>query len=148
VTQQIATHDPAPDSNFVIQADLSDHGMPGRSEQLWTRQLAPHRFLMRSLPFFVYGVALNDEVETDERFALKRVVQPSGHRLLRVASVRGADQRLHEELHPLLEQLKLPHEWHGYGYVAVDVEPERNVDDLLERLQSWADEGFLAFEMA
>ena len=40
--------------------------MAGAREQLWVKQVGEGRFLMRSLPFFTYGVALGDEVSTDE----------------------------------------------------------------------------------
>src|SRR5215210_3701292 len=98
--------------------------MPGRVEQLWARRLAPHRFVMRSLPFFVYGVRLDDEVETDADYWLQRVVRPSGRRVLRVAAPCGAEDVVHAELHPLFEALQMEHEWKGPGYAAVDVAPD------------------------
>jgi hypothetical protein len=41
------------------------------------KQVGDRRFLMRSLPFFTYGIAFEDEVETDETLTITRVVQRS-----------------------------------------------------------------------
>jgi hypothetical protein len=65
VADRIATHQQPPDANFLLHADLAEHGMPDAREQLWVRQLDERRFAMRSLPFFTYGIALDDEVEAD-----------------------------------------------------------------------------------
>lgn len=148
MTSEIATHDPPPQADFLIQADLTPHGMPGRREQLWTRQTGPKTFVLRSLPFFVYGVALDDEVETDDNFSLTRVVRPSGHRVLRVAAQPDSAQDVHDELHRLLEQLGLEHEWHRIGYAAIDVRPGADPRELVDFLDERAEQGDVAYEFA
>jgi hypothetical protein len=50
---------------------------------------------MCSLPFFTYGIALGDEVSTDETLTIDGVVRRSGHHLLRVAVERDAAERFH-----------------------------------------------------
>jgi len=80
----IATHDdPAwrHRANFIIRASLPE---PGRSEQLWVRQIADYRFEVCCIPFFVYDLALGDIVETDVDYTICRVVEPSGRFVFRV----------------------------------------------------------------
>jgi hypothetical protein len=51
LADRIATHEPPPDADYVVHADLQSDGMAGAREQLWVKQIAERRFLMRSLPF-------------------------------------------------------------------------------------------------
>jgi hypothetical protein len=39
VAETVATHKPVPDANFLVRADLEPHGMAGKSEQLWVKQM-------------------------------------------------------------------------------------------------------------
>jgi hypothetical protein len=108
--------------------------MAGAREQLWVTQVGERRFVMRSLPFFTYGIALGDEVATDATLTVTGVLRRSVHRLLRVAVERDAAERFHAEFHPLLDHEQLVHEWRGLGYVAIDLRPQRD----LSRLMDWA----------
>lgn len=129
---EVATHEPAPGSDYVIRADLADHGMPGRWEQLWAKQVGRNRFLMMSLPFFAQGIRYLDEVETDDEHTILRVAAPGGRSLWRLATLRELADDIHEELHELLLSLELRHEWLGAGYVSVDL-PDRKLPPELAR---------------
>jgi hypothetical protein len=144
----IATHDPAPDSDFVIRVDLAGHGMPGRREQLWAKQVAPTRFVLRSIPFFAYGIRPGDEVETDEGFSVQRVVHSSGNQVLRVAVSPAGAGAIQAELHSLLEHLGLSHEWHREGYVAIKLPSDAIPHSLLSYIEPRAHDGQLHFELA
>jgi hypothetical protein len=146
VSARIATHQQPPDADFLIHADLEQHGMPDVREQLWVKQVAERRFVMRSLPFFTYGIALGDEVEADDTLTIRRVVRRSGHRLLRVAAESDAAEEFHQEFHPLLDDEKLIHGWRGLGYVAVDLPPDRDLRRLTEWLESRLTAGVLRYE--
>jgi Domain of unknown function (DUF4265) len=130
----------------VIHADLDAHGMPGAREQLWVKQVGERRFVMRSLPFFTYGIAFADEVETTETLTLIRVLRRSGHRLLRVAVEREAAEQFDAAFHPLLESERLVHEWRGLGYVAIDLPPHRDSSRLTEWLEPRWEAGALHYE--
>ncbi|MFC5286626.1 DUF4265 domain-containing protein [Actinokineospora guangxiensis] len=66
-------------ADFVIGARL-----PEGSEQLWAKQLGEHVFELCCVPFFVYGLALGDVVETDTGYELRRVARRSGRSVFRV----------------------------------------------------------------
>ncbi len=111
-------------ANSILQADLADHGFPGRYEQLWARDLGEGMYELCCLPFFTYGYALGDVVRLRRaagRFdsVLGPVVQSSDRLVLRVAFV---EPNRHEELHGALAASDRPHEWRSPGFVAIDIE--------------------------
>jgi hypothetical protein len=120
--------------------------MPGTREQLWVKQLDDLRFVMRSLPFFTYGIAFDDEVETDATLTVTRVLRRSGHRLVRVAVERDAAEQFHAEFHPFLDGERLVHEWRGLGYVVIDLPPHGDLSRLTKWLDPRAEAGALRYE--
>lgn len=129
---KIATHSPAAGSDFVIRIDLEEHGFDGRSEQIWVSRLDDYRFKVLSIPFFSYGIAPSDIVETDESFTVTSVVSRSGNRLLRIG-VASESEQLRDSLHDALEQEGLEHEWRGDWYVAALL-PSSTTPFLIARL--------------
>jgi hypothetical protein len=125
---EVATHrEPAwrDRADYILQADLTDHGMPGRFEQLWARALGDGRFELCCLPFFTYGYALGDLVQERPGVGpfegvLGPVVRPSGRAVLRLSVVRQAER--HDDVHAALVASDRPHEWSGSTLVAVDIE--------------------------
>lgn len=111
-------------ANFIIRADLGQFGMPGRFEQLWARKLDEFRFEICCIPFYTYGIALGDTVETNAGYTIHQVIQKGGHRTLRIA-VANADKQeaIHVVLHDLVENSGLLYEWYSIGYLAVDLGP-------------------------
>jgi len=86
-------------ANFIIVARIDPEPIDAqwRWEQLWAQQVTENRFIICCIPFFVYNLALGDEVETglqgENRYVVQRIVKPSGHYTFRVwfydSSVRG-----------------------------------------------------------
>jgi hypothetical protein len=78
---------------------------PDAWEQLWCRQISHNRFELCCIPFFLYGLALGDEVRTGKGHWIKRVLKPSGHRTYRVlfgkSTEDGIRQRMAQELYGL-----------------------------------------------
>ena len=129
----IATHkSPAwgPRSNFIIRADLGNHGLPGAFEQLWARKIDSTHFEICCIPFFTYGLSLGDKVESNDQYTIQKITEKSGHKTLRVAVASQEKQdKLHEVLHHWVEQMGFTYEWYSTGYLAVDLPPEtRDVD--------------------
>lgn len=73
-------------ANFIIAAKIDPPPAKARWrwEQLWARQVAENRFRLCCIPFFIYDLALDDEVETGEGYVVKRVTKPSGRYTFRV----------------------------------------------------------------
>jgi len=143
---KIATHNsPAwiDKSNFIIRADLSNHNMAGRLEQLWARKLDGTVFEICCIPFFTYGIALGDKVETDNEYTVQRVTEKAGHKTLRIAvAKKNKAAKLHEILHEWVEKKELTYEWYAVGYLAVDVTPNTHLpidDPVLRELSESGD---------
>jgi uncharacterized protein DUF4265 len=134
-------------ANYVLQADLAEHGLPGRYEQLWARSVGADRYELCCLPFFTYGYALGDIVAlrvTAGPFdrVLGSVVRPSNRALLRVAFL--APDR-HEDLHASLADSDRPHEWRSGGFVAIDIEGQVP-EPLWSTIDALASDGHVAWE--
>lgn len=135
-------------ANFLIRADLGNYGMPGRIEQLWVRKLSDNTFQLCCIPFFTYGVALGDIVETDDNLFFRRVASKEGHKILRGAVINKEKVvELHELIHNYLEQLALSNEWYAPGYFAVDLPSINQDEELFIFMQKLADTGDLSYEI-
>jgi len=72
-------------ANFIIAAKIDPEPTDRRWrwEQLWARQVTENIFMLCCIPFFVYDLALGDEVETirreERRYVVQQVIKPSGH---------------------------------------------------------------------
>jgi Domain of unknown function (DUF4265) len=134
-------------ADYILQADLADHGMAGRYEQLWARRVGADHFELCCLPFFTYGYALGDTVGLRVATGpfdrvLGSVVRPSNRALLRVAFLTS-DR--HEDLHASLAASDRPHEWRSGGLVAVDI--EGHVPEPLWRtIEALASDGHVEWE--
>lgn len=110
-------------ADFIIDARLDD-GRILQWEQLWVRQLAPYQFEVCCIPFFVYDLALGDQVETgsegDKRYVVQRVVRPSGHQTFRIWFGGSNRPGVQEEVIELLLQLGCLCEWYSENLLAAD----------------------------
>ncbi len=62
---KIATHDDPvwrERTNYIVRLDLTDDGMPGCFEQMWTRTEEEQRFELCCIPLFTCGLSLGDVV--------------------------------------------------------------------------------------
>jgi hypothetical protein len=122
-------------------------------EWLWAEPLGSGRYRIESPPFFAYGLSYGDLVRAPEGGDLPRVEDvehKSGHRTLRVALDPGWDL-------DRPELVRLAAELEGIGcaldtlppkLVAIDVPPEVEVADVVQRLQTTARDGILIWEWA
>lgn len=138
-------------ANFIIAAEIDTHDLENphfRWEQLWARQLAADRFEICCIPFFVYDLALGDEVmtysELDRQFVVKSVAKKSGHYTFRAWF---KDPHARDEVHAKMHAIGVLFEWRfpGGNLLAIDA-PEplaQTVADIL-----WAEEqaGRLEYE--
>lgn len=77
-------------ANFIISIDLVGDDVPDKwkREQLWARETGDNIFELCCIPFFAYGLALGDYVETKpkgaKRFLVDKVLKPKGHTTFRI----------------------------------------------------------------
>ena len=116
-------------TNYIVMADLTDHRLAGRREQMWTRRLPDGNFELCCLPFFTYGYSLGDVIapkDVGDNTVLGQVMIPSGRRLLRLAF--HAHEPQHSLIHDAVARSGRPAEWFNPGYVAIDIEDSMPVE--------------------
>lgn len=131
-------------SNFVFAAYLGTKDGKNEWEQLWGQKVAPQRFVLCCIPFFVQDVALGDEVETDGDLVLQRVVRPSGQVTFRVW-FGGQDATRRDGLVREIEAMKPLMEWSSANLLALSV-PAAEAQQLADYLQLRENEGLLQYE--
>ena len=113
-------------ANFMIFADLSIEGMPGRWEQLWVKKLDEYEFELCCIPFFTYGMALGDRVSTgpkgDKKYVIQSVVSKSGHLVYRVwfGDVEKKKEVV-ESVESFVRSMNWLFEWNSENLLAVDL---------------------------
>lgn len=106
-------------ANFIIAADIAEDSDKREWEQLWARQISDFRFAVCCIPFFVYDLALGDEVETDENYVIKKVVKTSGHSTFRVWFGESSYVKIREEITNKMQQLGCEIEWSSENLLAI-----------------------------
>lgn len=113
-------------------------------EQLWGQEVAPQRLIVCCIPFFVYDIALGDEVEVDAHFVFQRIVNKSKQLTFRIwfggqeAAMRQAAVNEIEALNPLVE-------WSSENLLALSV-PEEQAQSLADLLAKFEKDGRLEYE--
>ena len=131
-------------SNFVFHAHMGVKAGKNEWEQLWGKAIAPNRIALCCIPFFLYDVALGDEVLLTPDNVLAEVVHRSGQITFRVwfgeqdATRRQDVVREIEEMKPLME-------WSSENLLALSV-PEVDAQRMADYLQRREDEGALQYE--
>jgi hypothetical protein len=137
-------------ADFIINADIAEEGSPRRYEQLWVRRLADARFELCCIPFFLYDVALGDELETEPRdgreYMLARVARPGGRYTFRAwfgdSKVAGASA----ELVRALEAGGWLFEPYSENLLAIDAGDAAAAQTLADLLAEREDAGRLVYE--
>lgn len=131
-------------ADFVFAARLETRDGRNEWEQLWGRKLAPRRFVLCCIPFFVSDLALGDEVETDADFVFQRVIKPGGQVAFRLwfgdqkASVRSGLVKEIETQAPVME-------WSSENLLALSV-AEAEAQQLADYLHAREQLGLLRYE--
>jgi hypothetical protein len=133
---------------FELEQD-KDGYPPASAETLWAIKSGEGLFKIDNIPFFVFGIAVDDIVSaTPEEgvFRFKEVVHPSGHSTVRVVVYEPSDvptvRALFKQLGCSTELSHLPR------LLAVDVPPAVSLDKLKEVLNSGRDQGRWGYEEA
>ncbi len=133
-----------------LHIDLPQHWGTG-GESLWAEELGSDLYRIRNVPFFAYGLNFYDVVRaTAESPELKpeirEVVEPSGHKTLRILFPKSVASDEQVKLLDNLEKFKAGYERATATHVAIDIEPDGSYNDVYDQLQEWEEAGLLSFE--
>lgn len=139
-------------ANHIVRLDLTEYGMPGKYEQMWTRKSDGGRlFELCCIPFFPYGQSLGDVLEIDTGSGAHKIRAKSGHRTIRIAfqDDNGAHTQHAALHHTLAGELGCPVEFRsGNHYAAIDLPPQVDTAAVIATLASRAESGALLWEWA
>lgn len=137
-------------ADFIINANIEAEGLPRRFEQLWVRRLDERRFELCCIPFFIYDLALGDELETtsqgDREHILARVVRPSGGYTFRAWFGDSSHARARDEVIDALCDLGSEFEWHSGDLLAIDAADDLRAQDVADFLREREQLGHLVYE--
>ena len=137
-------------ANFIIDADIAEQGSPRRFEQFWTRQLGEARFEICCIPFFVYDLALGDEVETraqgERLYVIERVVKPSGHYTFRAWFGDSTDPGARDVVIEAMRGLGSEFEWYSENLLAIDAADDERAQQVADFLHKHEQLGHLTYE--
>jgi hypothetical protein len=127
-------------ANFLIGAwcyEVKNSATRDR-EQIWSRKILSERFEICCIPFFVYDLALGDEVETEAegefQHMISRVVKPSGHSTFRVWFGETASPTIREEVTKDISDLNCLMEWYSTNLLGVDAPSDNHAQALANYL--------------
>lgn len=138
-------------ANFIIGAKCSEDASTVREwEQLWSRRISGKRFEICCIPFFVYSLALGDEVEVAPEWGLpymvQRVVKHAGHYTFRVWFEDTAPPNTREEVSAEVTRLGCLVEWSSDNLLAVDASSQEQAQLVADILESREKRGHLVYE--
>lgn len=120
-----------------LHIDLPQHWATG-GESLWAEKLGSDQYRIRNVPFFAYGLNFYDIVRAtadspDLKPQIREVVEPSGHKTLRLFFANSIDR---DEQVKLLESLHAHNAYYERAtdiHVAIDIEPDGSYEEVCNK---------------
>jgi hypothetical protein len=133
-----------------VHIDLPNHWGTG-GESMWARDLGGGLFELQNVPFYAYGLNLNDVVRASSpdptlKPEIREVVRSGGHRTLRVVFTNGCSAEAQSLVLDPLAKLGVTFERATAKHLALDVVPEGRYDTVCEALAKLEADGVLEYE--
>ena len=137
-------------ADFIINANIEEEGLRRRFEQLWVRRLGERRFEVCCIPFFIYDLALGDEVETtpqgEREYILARVARRSGRYTFRAWFGDSSHATARDDVIDALREMGSEFEWHSEDLLAIDAADDERAQEVAYFLQEQEQLGHLTYE--
>ncbi len=119
-------------ANFLIHAEIALENQFWGYEQLWTKQIEPLKFMICCIPFFVYGIALGDIVNTEHNddYFLKDLSIRSGNLTVRF-SIRV--KSIYDDLLRALKHECIEHECASDTMIASSFKTKKNRQNFIDQ---------------
>jgi hypothetical protein len=128
-----------------------ENGRGVETEDMWAESLGDSRYRLLNSPFFTFGVSAEDIVlaeQAGDSLAFRRVLSRGGHSTYRLYLQNGEtiqSSNFNEHWKPI-SSLGATFENANDRFVAVDIPPKCDVQEIYRLLQAGEDDGFWAFE--
>jgi hypothetical protein len=128
----------------------SEGGRRPATETLWAERIDQRRFRLRNVPFFVFGVSVEDVVlaqtSEDGVIEFEAVLIHSGHSTYRIMARAASSPEVLQQKWQGLEQLGCTYEQGPGSLRAVDVPPSADIYEVYKLLEQGEHEGVWEFE--
>ena len=133
-----------------VIVDLPNH-WASSAESMWAFQLENGTYQIDNIPFYAYGINYNDIVRVDASGkvgipVVVEVVAPSGHQTIRVIFPKNVDRKKQEPVIEELEKLNVYIERAFSNFVALDIPPEVDYEQVRGKLNQLESDGILEYE--
>ncbi|MEP3049864.1 MAG: DUF4265 domain-containing protein [Erythrobacter sp.] len=125
-------------ADFLIAASIDGDDKMTRWEQLWARKIEGNHFEICCIPFFVYDLALGDEVQTDKDYVISSVSKRSGRSSLRVWFGNSENPEDRDNIMSFIQNKRLAYEWSSDNLLAIDlldIEQSQGLEKFLRDIQ-------------
>ena len=129
-------------ADCLIQAPIATENLSDEWEQLWAQEIESRRFVICCIPFFLYDIALGDEVVADD-YVFDRVVKPSGRFVFRVWYGDSEDPFVERTVADCLLDLGCVSERYSKNLLAVDANSPEQAKKVADNLQGLEDQKLL-----
>lgn len=129
-------------ADHILHGRIEHEGVQEMREQLWARKIADNRFELCCIPFFVYDLALGDEVET-EKGIIEKVVKPSGHQTFWIWFDKSANNQVRNAVYEKVTREGCLAEWYSPGLLAFDAESDELGNSVSALLEDETQQGLL-----
>ena len=108
-------------ANYIIRVRINADAHDGIKgwEQLWSRKIEDNHYEICCIPFFLYNIALGDEVKVDSDHRITEVKKRSGHFTFRVWFGDSKDPTIREQVMRETERLGCLFEWYSTNLLAI-----------------------------
>lgn len=108
-------------ANYIIRVRIIIDSRDGTLgwEQLWSRKIDDALYEICCIPFFLYDVALGDQVKVDSDHLITEVKLRSGHYTFRVWFGDSKDSKIREQVMRETERLDCLFEWYSTNLLAI-----------------------------
>lgn len=136
---------------FPLPEDDQEEGLD--AENLWAQDLGHNRFLIDSIPFYIYGISNRDTViakENDGRLQFEKVSERGGHSTYRVLikDPAGFESNGFQEYSGRLRSLNCSYEVARHRWIAIDIPRNADPNIVYELLENGEHSGVWTFEEA
>jgi hypothetical protein len=129
-------------ADHILHGRIEHEGLQEMREQLWVRKIADNRFELCCIPFFLYDLALGDEVET-EKGIIQRVIKPSGHRTFWIWFDKSSGSEVRRTIYEKVTGQGCLAEWYSPGLLAFDAESDELGNSVSALLEDETQQGLL-----
>lgn len=116
-------------------------------EQLWARKINQTRFELCCIPFFAYGFALGDEVETNNDYMIVDVSKKSGNRTIRIWFTDPISNERKDEFADFLFSNGFMHEWYSEHLLGINSSSSIATDQLVDEIKRYESLGIVVYEI-